>query len=201
MKVKSIYRIFEEATESYHLTDDVNASPKNPYKEGSVEELYWKKNWIDAVQWHLEDIIRNPELEAQEGMKIKHRIDKSNQDRTDIVESIDDVFIETFKDIVPKENARINTETPAWALDRLSILVLKIYHMQKEVSRKDASKEHISFCENKLNVLRTQRKDLIQSIEELLEDIASGNKRMKVYRQVKMYNDPSLNPILYKKEK
>lgn len=194
-------KIFRETTDLYHVTDDVDAKVVNPYTEGSIEFLLFSKNWIDAVQWHLEDIIRNPEIDAIEALKIKRRIDKSNQDRTDLVEYIDGYFMNEFKDVKPLENAGLNTETPAWGVDRLSILALKIYHMEQETKRSDASDEHIKSCQAKLDVLLTQRVDLSTAIDELLDDIKAGRKKMKLYKQMKMYNDPSLNPVLYNKEK
>ena len=194
---KIIYPIFEEATVAYHITDSVDALINNPYKENSIESYFFLKNWIDAVQWHLEDIIRNPEIDAVEALTIKRRIDKSNQDRTDLVELIDSYFLDKYKDIKVKPSAKINTESPAWAIDRLSILCLKIYHMQQEINRVDASIEHIDACKAKLSVLLEQKVDLSDALDQLLEDIERGDKFMKVYKQMKMYNDPSLNPILY----
>lgn len=194
---KIIYPIFEEATIAYHITDSVDALINNPYKEKSIESYFFLKNWIDAVQWHLEDIIRNPEIDAVEALSIKRRIDKSNQDRTDLVELIDSYFLDKYKDIIVKPSAKINTESPAWAIDRLSILCLKIYHMQQEINRVDASIEHIDACKAKLSVLLEQKVDLSDALDQLLEDIERGDKFMKVYKQMKMYNDPSLNPILY----
>lgn len=194
---KIIYPIFEEATVAYHITDSVDALINNPYEEKSIESYFFLKNWIDAVQWHLEDIIRNPEIDAVEALTIKRRIDKSNQDRTDLVELIDSYFLDKYKDIKVKPSAKINTESPAWAIDRLSILCLKIYHMQQEINRVDASIEHIDACKAKLSVLLEQKVDLSDALDQLLEDIERGDKFMKVYKQMKMYNDPSLNPILY----
>ncbi|HML70917.1 MAG TPA: DUF4254 domain-containing protein [Macellibacteroides fermentans] len=194
---KIIYPIFEEATIAYHITDSVDALINNPYEEKSIESYFFLKNWIDAVQWHLEDIIRNPEIDAVEALTIKRRIDKSNQDRTDLVELIDSYFLDKYKDIIVKPSAKINTESPAWAIDRLSILCLKIYHMQQEINRVDASIEHIDACKAKLSVLLEQKVDLSDALDQLLEDIERGDKFMKVYKQMKMYNDPSLNPILY----
>lgn len=190
--------IFDATTEHYHEFDNVDAKPVNPYTDGSIEFLLFSKNWIDAVQWHLEDIIRNPAIEPAEALKIKRRIDASNQERTDLVEYIDGFFMDKYKNVEKLSNAGINTETPAWAVDRLSILALKIYHMQQETLRSDASAEHIKSCSDKLNVLLTQRKDLSGAIDELLADIEAGRKYMKLYKQMKMYNDPALNPVLYK---
>ena len=157
------------------------------------------KNWIDVVQWHLEDIIRNPDIDPREALAIKRRIDKSNQERTDLVEMIDDYFLKKYAGVEVKSDATINTESPAWAIDRLSILAVKIYHMQQEVERKDASPEHVEKCRAKLRVLLEQRSDLSAAIDQLLDEIAAGRKYMKVYKQMKMYNDPALNPVLYKK--
>ena len=193
-------RIFEATTLLYHKYDDVDARVENPYPERTIENLLFTKNWIDAVQWHLEDIIRNPEIDPVEALAIKRRIDRSNQDRTDLVELIDSYFLDQYKEIIPLPNATINTESPAWAIDRLSILALKIYHMQQEVERNDASAEHIEKCRAKLAVLLQQREDLSTAIDQLIADIAAGRKYMKVYKQMKMYNDPALNPILYGKK-
>ncbi|MBQ4344718.1 MAG: DUF4254 domain-containing protein [Muribaculaceae bacterium] len=189
--------IFDKSTALYHVTDDVDAVVANPYQEGTIEHTLHAKNWIDAVQWHLEDIIRDPQIDPVAALALKRRIDKSNQDRTDMVEELDTYFREKYKGVEVAANATINTESPAWALDRLSILALKIYHMQVEVRRTDASEAHIAKCQAKLDVLLEQRKDLTTAINQLLEDIAAGRKYMKVYRQMKMYNDPETNPVLY----
>ncbi len=190
-------RIFWNTTQLYHDTDDVDAIAVNPFDEGTIEHDLFAKNWIDAVQWHLEDIIRDPEIDPTEALAIKRRIDRSNQERTDLVERIDSYFLTLYKDVQPAPDATINTESPAWAIDRLSILALKIYHMDAEVNRQDASPTHIETCRNKLRVLLTQREDLTTSITQLLDDIEAGRKKMKVYRQMKMYNDPDTNPVLY----
>lgn len=192
---------FQQVINDYHLYDDIDTPIKNPYPLQSIESLLYLKNWIDTVQWHLEDIIRDPQIEPSYALTIKRRIDKSNQERTDLVELIDSYFLEKYKDIKACDNATINTESPAWAIDRLSILALKIYHMEEECSRSDATPEHVEACKVKLNTLLTQRHDLSKAIEELLKDIEQGNKYMKVYKQMKMYNDPTLNPILYKYDK
>ena len=190
-------KIFENTTTLYHATDNVDAVCANPYNEGSIEFLLFSKNWIDAVQWHLEDIIRDPNINPDEALKIKRRIDASNQERTDLVEYIDGYFMNKYQDIKPCSDAGINTETPAWAIDRLSILALKIYHMRDETLRTDAAPEHIEACSKKLDVLLMQKTDLSAAIDQLLNDIEAGRKRMKLYKQMKMYNDPSLNPVLY----
>lgn len=194
------YPIFELATNDYHKTDNVDTVIRNPYEEHSIEFYLYLKNWIDAVQWHLEDIIRKPDIDPVEALVIKRRIDKSNQDRTDLVERIDSYFLSKYKDVKVIPDATINTESPAWAIDRLSILVLKIYHMQSEVDRTDVDEKHINSCQQKLNVLLEQKKDLSTALDQLLNDISEGRKYMKVYRQMKMYNDPSLNPMLYGKK-
>lgn len=191
--------IFDRCIVDYHVTDHVDAERNNPFNPSSIDGILYVKNWIDTVQWHLEDIIRNPEIDPKEALVIKRRIDKSNQDRTDLVEVIDSYFLDKYQNIKPLPNAVINTETPAWAIDRLSILALKIYHMQKEVERTDASEEHKNACQKKLAVLLEQREDLSSAINQLFSDIEAGHRYMKVYKQMKMYNDPSLNPILYKK--
>ncbi len=189
--------IFCRAIDDYHRHDNVDTPIENPYAEGSLEFLLYHKNWIDTVQWHLEDIIRDPHIDPVDALNLKRRIDRSNQVRCDMVEYIDSYLFDKYKDIVPAADARINTETPAWAIDRLSILALKIYHMRAEVERDDVDEEHRTACQAKLDVLIQQQQDLSIAIEELIEDIEAGRKYMKVYRQMKMYNDPSLNPILY----
>ncbi len=201
MFTESANKIFEQSIADYHITDSVDHPIQNPFAEGSIEQLLYHKNWIDAVQWHLEDIIRDPEIDPVDALVIKRRIDASNQVRTDMVEYIDSYMLDKYKDVVTVEDARLNTETPAWAIDRLSILALKIYHMAQEVDRADVSDEHKSACQKKLDVLLTQRVDLSSAIEELICDIESGRKYMKVYKQMKMYNDPSLNPVLYGQKK
>ena len=192
-------RIFNQVIKDYHLTDNVDTPIHNPYETDSIEYSLYLKCWIDTVQWHFEDIIRDPHIDPIEALKLKRRIDKSNQDRTDLVEEIDSYFRQYYSNVTPLKDARLNTESPAWAVDRLSILALKIYHMQEQVDRQDASADHIDRCKAKLAVLLEQQKDLSLAIDQLLEDIAEGRKYMKVYRQMKMYNDPSTNPILYKK--
>lgn len=191
--------LFDKTIVKYHITDDVDAKVANPYDSSMLEHLLFAKNWIDVVQWHLEDIIRNPNIDPVEALAIKRRIDASNQDRTDMVEYIDSYFLDKYKDIKHLPDARINTETPAWSIDRLSILALKIYHMRVESLRKESSPEQRAACEKKLNTLLEQRVDLSTAIDELIEDIETGRRYMKVYKQMKMYNDPLLNPVLYKK--
>jgi len=192
-------QIFTACTNYYHTMDNVDAEMKNPYEFKTIEYYLFLKNWIDAVQWHLEDIIRNPAIDPAEALLIKRRIDRSNQDRTDLVELIDSFFLDQYRDVKPLSDATINTESPAWAVDRLSILILKIYHMQQEVDRKDAPDAHREQCAKKLAVLLEQQKDLSTAIDQLLADIKAGRKYMKVYKQMKMYNDPALNPVLYGK--
>ena len=195
--VDNCNNIFDHTVELYHVTDDVDAQVANPYPAGTIEASLFRKSWIDAVQWHLEDIIRDPQIDPVAALALKRRIDRSNQDRTDLVEEIDTYFREKFKDVSVLPNATLNTESPAWAIDRLSILALKIYHMREQVMRTDASAEHLARCQGKLDVLLEQREDLSTAIGQLLDDIAAGRKYMKVYRQMKMYNDPSTNPVLY----
>lgn len=196
---KKANQIFIQAIRDYHLKDDVNTPISNPYENGTIEFDLYSKCWIDTVQWHLEDIIRDPHIIPADALELKRRIDRSNQDRTDLVEQIDTYFRQIYQEVKPLPDARLNTESPAWAVDRLSILALKIWHMQEQVDRKDADEAHISKCQAKLDVLKEQQVDLSTSIDQLLEDIEAGRKYMKVYRQMKMYNDPSTNPILYKK--
>lgn len=192
--------IFNKAIDDYHVTDNVDTPINNPYERDSIDNRLYLKCWIDTVQWHLEDIIRDPHIDPMEALGIKRRIDRSNQDRTDLVEQIDSYFRQKYSDVTPLPDARLNTESPAWAVDRLSILALKIYHMREQTQRTDASEEHKARCQAKLNVLLEQQKDLSLAIDQLLEDIEEGRKYMKVYRQMKMYNDPSTNPVLYNKK-
>ena len=191
--------IFGQAIRDYHLTDNVDTPMNNPYERGTIDYNLYMKCWIDTVQWHFEDIIRDPHIDPIEALNLKRRIDRSNQDRTDLVEEIDRYFRHKYSEVKPLPEARLNTESPAWAIDRLSILALKIYHMREQVERDDADNEHRAKCAAKLDVLLEQQKDLGLAIDQLLEDIEAGRKYMKVYRQMKMYNDPSTNPILYKK--
>lgn len=193
-------RIFEQSINDYHVFNNIDHAYQNPYANGSIEFLLYAKNWIDTAQWHMEDEVREPSIAPADALLWKRRIDASNQERTDMVEYIDSYFLEKYKHIQPKADAKVNTESPAWAIDRLSILALKIYHMAEEANRETASAEHREKCQQKLNVLLEQRTDLSQSIDELLADIEAGNKYMKVYKQMKMYNDPSLNPVLYKQQ-
>lgn len=197
LDAEACYRVFQQSIDDYHIHDDVDAKFNCPYNPETFEHLLYQKNWIDTVQWHLEDIIRDPQIDPSDGIRIKRRIDKSNQDRTDKVEKIDDYFLEQFSNVRPKPGARINSETPAWLLDRMSILLLKIYHMKEQTLRKDVGADHIKKCEDKLGILMEQRADMKAAYDELIEDIRNGDRRFKVYRQMKMYNDASLNPSLY----
>ena len=190
-------KIFNQAIRDYHLTDNVDTPMNNPYERGSIDYSLYMKCWIDTVQWHFEDIIRDPHINPDDALSLKRRIDRSNQDRTDLVEEIDSYFRLQYSQVKPLPEARLNTESPAWAIDRLSILALKIYHMAEQVSREDASAEHRAKCQAKLDVLNEQRVDLGTAIDQLLDDISEGKKYMKVDRQMKMYNDPSTNPVLY----
>ena len=201
MFTENANRIFNRSIEDYHRWDDVDHPIENPYEPGTLDHLLYHKNWIDTVQWHLEDIIRDPAIDPVEALRIKRRIDKSNQDRTDMVEYVDSYLLDKYKEIRPAADARLNTETPAWAIDRLSILALKIYHMARETERTDVGEAHREACRRKLEVLLTQQTDLSRAIEELIEDIEAGRKYMKTYKQMKMYNDPSLNPVLYGQKK
>ena len=194
------YSIFEQSISDYHKENDIDREIQNPYPVKSIDYFLYLKNWIDTVQWHLEDIIRDPLIDPVKALEIKRQIDISNQERTDLVELIDSYFYEKYKSVAYSEKATFNTESPAWAIDRLSILALKIYHMRQETLREDISEEHWDACEQKLEVLLEQQQDLSLAIEQLLADIESGQKYMKVYKQMKMYNDPDLNPVLYGKK-
>jgi hypothetical protein len=191
-------KIFQEAIEKYHIINTVDQTFMNPYNKASnlIEHLLYRKCWIDTVQWHYEDIIRDPQIDPVAALELKRKIDASNQDRTDMVEFIDSYFLDIYKNVIPKPNATINTESPAWGIDRLSILALKIYHMYEEANRLDASEAHRNACQSKLDILLEQRVDLSTAIDTLLKDIESGNRYMKVYKQMKMYNDEELNPVL-----
>ena len=169
-------KIFNQAINDYHVKDNIDTPINNPFEEGSIENRLYLKCWIDTVQWHFEDIIRDPQIDPAEALLLKRRIDKSNQDRTDLVEQIDSYFREIYKDVKVQDDARINTESPAWAVDRLSILALKIYHMKEQVERPEASAEHKAKCQAKLDVLLEQQVDLSTAIDQLLEDIEGGRK-------------------------
>ena len=197
---KNCNEIFDQIVKLYHVTDDVDAAFNNPFEEGTIENSLARKNWIDAVQWHLEDIIRDENIDPVKALALKRRIDRSNQDRTDLVEQIDAYFRQQYADVQALPGATINTESPAWAIDRLSILALKIWHMREQTERSDADAAHIAKCQAKLDVLLEQRVDLTTAIDQLLDDIAAGRKFMKVYMQMKMYNDPATNPVLYGKK-
>ncbi len=189
--------IFQQSIKDYHVKDNIDAAIENPFDAGTIDHLLYAKAWIDTVQWHLEDVIRDPQIDPVKALQIKRRIDESNQRRTDMVEYIDAYFLDQYKNVQPLPEATINTESPAWAIDRLSILELKIYHMLIEATRANATEEHRATCHQKLDILLVQRKDLSTAINQLLQDIESGRKYMKVYKQMKMYNDDSLNPVLY----
>jgi hypothetical protein len=200
MNAKQYNALFDQLIEKYHIIDEVDQPFENPFDSNSFEHLLYRKSWIDTVQWHYEDIIRLPDIDPIEALVLKRKIDASNQDRTDMVEYIDSYFLDKFKDVEVKANAKINSETPAWAIDRLSILALKIYHMQEEATRESASEDHRLKCQEKLDVLLEQRVDLSTAIDDLLNDFAMGDKYVKVYKQMKMYNDTDTNPMLYKKK-
>ena len=198
MVSKICLQVFEKSILDYHVFDDISKESNNPYNKNQLEFLLYQKNWIDTVQWHLEDIIRDPKIDPAEALKIKRTIDLSNQKRTDLVEYIDSYFLEKTKNVKIQNNASFNSESPAWAIDRLSILALKIFHMKQETERTDVDQSHIYNCKKKLAVLNEQNKDLCTAIDELMEDIQNGKKYMKTYKQMKMYNDEDLNPVLYK---
>jgi hypothetical protein len=199
MTSAAAFAIFEQSINTYHILDTVDQPFENPFDAKTLDHLLYRKNWIDTVQWHFEDLIREPNIDPVAALALKRKIDASNQDRTDTVEYIDSYFLQQFKGISTRPDATINTESPAWAIDRLSILALKIYHMQEEANRTSASEAHREACAKKLAVLLEQKTDLSKAIDQLLEDMAAGKKYMKEYKQMKMYNDESLNPVLYQK--
>ena len=198
---KLAYSVFEQSIRDYHQFDNVDQPIDNPFPKEKIEHLLYLKNWIDTVQWHFEDIIRDPNIDPVAALTLKRRIDASNQERTDMVEYIDGYFLQKYAQVAVKNDAKINSESPAWAFDRLSILALKIYHMQEEATREEASQDHRDKCQAKLNILLEQRTDLSTAIDDLLTDIEKGDKFMKVYKQMKMYNDDDLNPVLYQNKK
>lgn len=198
---KLAYSVFEQSIADYHKFDNVNQPVSNPFPKEKIEHLLYMKNWINTVQWHFEDIIRDPNIDPAAALTLKRRIDASNQERTDMVEYIDSYFLQKYSHVKVKDTAKINSESPAWAIDRLSILALKIHHMHEEATRNEASQEHRDKCQAKLNILLEQRTDLSTAIDDLLSDIESGDKFMKVYKQMKMYNDDDLNPVLYQNKK
>ena len=198
---KFCLKVFNQSIEDYHVKNSVNEIANNPYKKDDIEHLLYQKNWIDTVQWHLEDLIRDPEIDPIAALKLKRTIDHSNQQRTDLVEYIDSYFLDTYKKVDIKKEATFNSESPAWAIDRLSILSLKIFHMAEETIRSNASAAHVKNCQEKLDILNQQNQDLCKAIDQLLKDIESGEKYMRTYKQMKMYNDEDLNPVLYKSKK
>jgi hypothetical protein len=201
MQIQEVIKVFQQSIADYHVSDSVDTEVLNPFKPTEIAHVFYLKSWVDTVQWHLEDIIRDPEIDPHKALGIKRRIDASNQHRTDLVENIDGWFLEQYRTVNILPDAGFNTESPAWAIDRLSILELKIYHMNIEATRADATVEHRTNCKGKLDILLTQRSDLSTAINQLIEDIAAGRKYMKVYKQMKMYNDESLNPVLYQSKK
>ena len=198
---KFCLKVFNQSIEDYHVKNSVNEIANNPYKKDDIEHLLYQKNWIDTVQWHLEDLIRDPEIDPIAALKLKRTIDYSNQQRTDLVEYIDSYFLDTYKKVDIKKEATFNSESPAWAIERLSILSLKIFHMAEETTRSNASAVHVKNCQEKLDILNQQNQDLCKAIDQLLKDIESGEKYMRTYKQMKMYNDEDLNPVLYKSKK
>ena len=194
------FQIFETCISKYHVLDRVDQSYENLFEPKSLDHLLYRKNWIDTVQWHYEDLIREPSIDPVAALELKRKIDASNQDRTDMVEYVDSYFLHKYSEVAAKPDAKINSESPAWAIDRLSILALKIYHMREEANRSSASETHKSSCQEKLTILLEQRRDLSTAIDDLIADIESGDKFMKVYKQMKMYNDEALNPMLYAKK-
>lgn len=199
--MKLVKEIFIQSIKDYHKKNNISQKINNPYPKKTLEHLLYLKNWVDTIQWHLEDLIRDPNIKPKKALIIKRSIDFSNQIRTNTVELLDDFFLEQYKNIILKKNAKINTESPAWAIDRFSIILLKIFHMKEQTLRSDINQAHLDKCSKQLLDLKTQSKDLSKSIEELLLDLKIGQKYMKSYKQMKMYNDHNLNPILYNKKK
>ena len=197
MKSAAAYSIFKQSVKDYHVLDRIDQPYNNPHPPESLAHLMYRKNWIDTIQWHYEDLIRDLEISPTKALELKRKIDASNQDRTDTVEYIDSYFLDQFSSVTPQADATSNTESPAWAYDRLSILSLKIYHMREQSQRNTATVVHRQQCADKLAVLQTQREDLSLAIDQLLDDLSAGRKTMKVYKQMKMYNDEALNPVLY----
>lgn len=193
--------LFDTAVNEYHVLNTIEQPFYTILEVGSLPYLLYKKCWIDTVQWHMEDIIRDPAIDLKTGMDLKRKIDRSNQERTDIVEIIDDSLLNTYAAVELKPFAKINSESPAWIIDRLSILTLKIYHMNEETLRGNVSVAHHNACRHKLGILKEQRTDLMLCLDEFIDDLANGVKYMKVYRQMKMYNDENLNPVLYQNNK
>ena len=196
MKSAAAYSIFEQSVKDYHVLDRIDQPYNNPHPPKSLAHLMYRKNWIDTVQWHYEDLIRDPEISPTKALELKRKIDASNQYRTDTVEYIDSYFLDQFSSVTPQADATSNTESPAWTYDRLSILSLKIYHMREQSQRNSATAVHRQQCADKLAVLQTQSEELSLAIDQLLDDLSSGRKTMKVYKQMKMYNDEALNPVL-----
>lgn len=201
LNASQCYQVFSQSIHEYHVENSTDSAIKIPFAEGTMERLLYTKNWIDTVQWHLEDLIRDPSIDPVDALALKRRIDKSNQDRTDIVERIDDYFLEGLKSVKPQNGARQNSETPAWLLDRMSILLLKIFHMEEQVNRTDADAQHKVRCQSKLAILLEQKEDMKDCFDELMDDLQKGIRKMKVYRQMKMYNDATMNPVLYAQKK
>lgn len=200
IQANKCFAIFDGCIQDYHVIDSVEQELKNPFEQGSFEALLYHKNWIDTVQWHYEDLIRDPEINPIAGMELKRKIDASNQKRTDMVEQIDDYYLAQFQEVEVVEDATLNTESPAWVMDRLSILALKIYHMQEQVNRSDADEAMKSKNKSRLTILLEQKEDLSLSFDQLIKEYSAGSRKMKVYRQMKLYNDPSTNPVLYGKK-
>ncbi|NCN08463.1 MAG: DUF4254 domain-containing protein [Leptospira sp.] len=197
LDAKHVVSVFQKSVIDWHKEEKPS---NNPYDPQSIDHTLYQKNQVDTIQWHIEDEIRRPDIPLEEVVALKRKIDALNQDRTDTVEKLDDFVGELVKNVTVQPGARLNSESPAWLMDRMSILELKIFHMKEQVERKDASPEHLQNCQNKLNILTEQREDLILCLDELIEDYAKGIRRFKVYRQMKMYNDKNLNPSLYKQK-
>jgi len=190
--VAEIVRLHRETVQRWHQRDI-----DNPY-EGFLA-LVCRQHEQNYRLWHEEDIARSPDVPDSRIAQVKRNIDRLNQQRNDLIERLDDHLIGQLAaaGIRPSPQAPLNTETPGSVIDRLSILALRIYHMEEQAQRRDAGAEHVEKARRKLAILHEQLRDLSTSLRQLLEDIFAGRKRLKVYRQFKMYNDPTLNPYLY----
>ena len=184
------------------LVEEWHKSECLPENSDSFYQLIYEQHLTNFKLWHEEDKARDPDASDNLIATVKRSIDRLNQKRNDEIEKIDEGLLKKLEQGSVKilEDATLNSETPGSMIDRLSINALKIYHMDEETRREEALKEHRVNCNKKLMILREQRLDLGRCLLEFLEDLISGRKTLKVYRQMKMYNDSSLNPVLYQKQ-
>jgi len=194
--VKAVNKLHRETVVRWH-----QAEPDNSYAEllGTV----CQQHQYNYLLWHEEDVARSPDVSDARIAMVKRAIDGYNQQRNDWIEKTDEALVQLLAaaGVLPHVGARLNTETPGSAIDRLSILALRIYHLEEQTARDDTDLVQHSTVEEKLARCRSQLADLSQSLAELLGDIFSGRKLLKVYRQMKMYNDPTLNPYLYRSQR